>query len=99
MKMINAIEDWDLREDGFRIPTISRSEDSARTAAAVRNSALGSSHSNILKKHQKIFKKTGISVIIDQLSCKNCPISEHLLNHHNFRSPTAQQLVLKTALL
>ncbi len=34
--MIDAVEDWDLREDDSRIPSISRSEDPARIAEAVK---------------------------------------------------------------
>ena len=37
---------------------------------------LGSGHSNLLKNKQKIPKNTSISVLIDQFSCKNCPIKD-----------------------
>ena len=37
---------------------------------------LGSGHSNILNNQEKILKNTSISVLIDQFSCKNCPIMD-----------------------
>jgi len=37
---------------------------------------LGSGRSNILKNQEKEPKSTSISILIDQFSCKNCPIKD-----------------------